>query len=98
MKKSPRRSGEGSFHGRQWRCQAALRMVILYPMAAYLRSAAMSCIRLDGRLSRCLTARLDRDGHAASGPLQSKVMCLLEFPVRFHLKAKALTLSSVALP
>ena len=28
-------------------------------------------------------------GHAASGPLQSKVMCLLEFPARSHLKAKA---------
>ena len=50
------------------------------------------------RASRCHTARLSRDGHAASGPLQSKVMCLLEFPVRSHLKAKALTLSSVALP
>jgi hypothetical protein len=33
-------------------------------------------------------------GHAASGSLQSKVMCLLEFPARSHLKAKALTPSS----
>ena len=56
-----------------------------------------SCIAWSTSLLR-FAGKLERVEPQASGPAQSNPMCLLDFPVRSHLKPKASALSAVDVP